>query len=205
MILVTTDTGQCKVGDTILPGVFESLEITGTVQTDEAEIKGKKSRVTQAVGYTNTRLRLSLVLIPKNDGGDCSQQIRTIQQLFRKSPSQEVPGVYRIVNKHAQSRNINEIIFSEFRTYEDNRNEKIIVSLEFIEHVPVNVKIATSGGSGGKGKSAPASGSKNKNKNKKPKESQSNKKTAKTPAKDTREPGFGKKLINWLRGKDNLG
>lgn len=114
MILITTDSGQCKVGDTILPGVFESLEITGSVQTDEAEIKGKKNRVTQAVGYSNTRLRLSIALIPESDDDDCSGQVRIIQEVFRKSPAQEVPGVYRFVNKHAQARGINEVIIRLF-------------------------------------------------------------------------------------------
>lgn len=212
MILTITDPGQCKVGDIILPGVFESMEIVGSVQTDEAEIKGKKNRVTQAVGYTNARLRLGLAIHVLNDEEDpndqIAQQIKIIQNIFKKSPSQEVPGVYHIVNKHAQARGIDEVIFAEFKTYEDNRTEKIICSLEFVEHVPVNIKIATSGTTGATGKPAPETPA--------PKtqpttagfrqlEQESIKnmdKAKKTPAKDKREPGLGKKILNWLRGKD---
>lgn len=216
MIFTITDPGQCKVGDIILPGVFESLEITGSVQTDEAEIKGKKNRVTQAVGYTNMRMRLNLAIHVLNDEEDpndqIAQQIKIIQNIFRKSPSQEVPGVYRFVNKHAQARGINEVIFAEFKTYEDNRIDKVICGLEFVEHVPVNVKIATSETPRASTASKAAAGGQTPKPAPQPttagfrqleQESIKNmNKTKKTPAKDKREPGFGKKLINWLRGKD---
>lgn len=186
------------MGDTILPGIFESLEITASSQTDEAEVKGKKNKITQAVGFSNAQIRLGIVLTPEDDEDDCTQQIRTIQELFRKSPAQEVPGVYRFINKHAQARNINEVIFSELRTYEDNKSDKFIASLSFIEHVPVNIKIATTSSSS----NSDSSGSASNTKKTSTLDQASVKKTDKTPAKDTQEPGFGMKIINWLRGKD---
>ncbi|WP_051273250.1 hypothetical protein [Desulfotruncus alcoholivorax] len=142
-LLITTDTGQVKVGSVILPGVFESIEITGAVKLDQVEIQGKKDKVTQAVGFDNATVRLTVNLLPETEGGDCTEQIAQFQKIFRSSPDQEKPGVYQLINKHAAARNISEVIFTNFRSYEDNKSDKIIVICEFSEHIPIKVPVAT--------------------------------------------------------------
>jgi hypothetical protein len=203
---ITTEVGQVMVGGVLLPGTFESLEISAPVKVDEVEIPGK--RVTQAVGFDNARVRLNLILVPEVDGGDCSEQIRTIQQLFRKSPDQQKPGVYRIVNKHVQARGINEVIFSDLKTFEDNRSDKVLVICEFTQHVPIQVKVAKkpSGRPAPAPKPSASTSSASKSKPARPYKDPwmqwALDKTAATPAKDTREPSLGKKILAWLRGKD---
>ncbi|NHM25466.1 hypothetical protein G7K71_08655 [Desulfofundulus sp. TPOSR] len=215
MLLITTDIGQVKVGDTVLPGVFESLEITGSVKLDMVEIRGKQDKVTQAVGYDNARVRLTINLVPTDESGDCYQQIAVFQKIFRKSPQQAKPGVYKLINKHAVARGISEVVFSDLKTFEDNRTNKVLVIAEFIEHVPVQVKVAQ--------KTSPST-SKSKPKPKpKPKpvtpaekvaktrlgygdlrQKMALQKTESTPAKDTREPGLGKRILAWLRGAKDV-
>jgi hypothetical protein len=204
MQLITTDIGQVKVGNVVLPGAFESLEITGTVRVDEVEIPGKKDRVTQAVGFDNARVRLTLTLLPKVDGGDCADQVRRIQQIFRKSPDQQKPGVYRIINRHVQARGINEVIFSDLKTFEDNRSDKVLVICEFTEHVPIKVKVAQKKPAVAKKSSKPAAKPtpSTKDVDQRALKGKPAPKTAKTPAKDTREPSLAKKILDWLRGKD---
>lgn len=218
MQLITTDIGQVKVGNVILPGTFESLEIQAAVKMDEVEIKGKKEKVTQAVGYDNARVRLNLILLPAEDGGDCTAQVQTIQAVFRRSPDQEKPGVYRIVNKHVQARGINEVIFSDYRTFEDNRSDKCLVICEFVEHVPIKVTVAPKKSAAPAPKRPapkktppPGFGDLRKAELTKPpgmgdlRRLEMQDKKAATPAKDTREPSLGKKILAWLRGSDNLG
>lgn len=216
MKLITTDeVGQVKVGDTILPGIFESLEISGSVKMDEVEIKGKKEKVTQAVGYETAKIRFNIILLPEDEeDGDTGEAVETIQQLFRKAPDQEKPGVFKIVNKHVLARGIDEVIFTGLKTYEDNKINKVLVMCEFTEHVPIKIKVATKGSgstAGSAGTKKPVSNKKN-NKAKTPsmadfrqleaKQLKESKKTAATPAKDTRKPGLGRKILNWLKGKD---
>jgi hypothetical protein len=209
----TTNIGQVKVGDTLLPGVFESLEITGRVKMDQVEIQGKETNVTQAVGYDPATVRLTINLLPREEGGECDDQIAVIQRAFRQSKDQERPGVYRLVNKHVQARGVDEVIFSGLKTFEDNRSDKVLVICEFTEHVPIKVKIreATSVTPTTSTTSTPQS---------EPTDNEAlpayrdnwemywemlpgYSKTDRTPAKDDRKPGLLASILAWLKGEDN--
>lgn len=206
MQLITTDLGQVKVGNMLLPGVFESLEITGSVKLDEVEIPGKEQKVTQAVGYSPARVRLTVNLLPLDDEGDCTWQIEVYQKLFRAALNQEKPGVYRIVNKHAQARNINEVIFSDLKTFEDNRSDKVLLICEFIEHVPIQIQVRPAAPAtpkpAAKPKPAPkpavAAGGKIGMGDLRQAEIAD--KTAETPARDTRQPSLARRILAWLKG-----
>lgn len=219
MQLITTDTGQVKVGNVVLPGTFESLEISAAVQMDQVDIEGSARKGSQAVGYDNTRLRLNLILLPRTDGWDCSDQIRKIQQVFRTSSSQQKPKVYKIINKHAQARGINQVIFCDFKTFEDNRSDKILGICEFEEYTPIKVKVAKKTTSTGRARSTKVTSSKS-SKSTSTKSSsvasssasyasfadfrrleQQQKKTSKSPAKKKKSPSVGRKILNWLKGK----
>ena len=219
MKLITTDeVGQVKVGDALLPGLFESLEITGSVKLDEVEIKGKQEKVTQAVGYETAKIRLNIILYPDDaEDGDTSATVETIQQLFKKAPDQEKPGVFKIVNKHVLARGINEVIFTSLKTYEDNKVNKVLVMCEFTEHVPIKITVATKGSTSGSATTSKATSKTTAKaaaakKGSKPKvttfanfrqlEAKQLKKTASTPAKDTRKTSLGRKILAWLGGKN---
>lgn len=201
-IFTGEDTGQVKVGNTILPGIFESLEITGTVKIDQVDIPGKQEKITQAVGYDNARLRLTVNLYPVEDGAGCEDQIAVYQRIFRKSADQEKPGVYKIINRHTAARNINEIIVSDLKTWEDNRNEKVLVICEFIEHVPIQIKTKE------KAARAQASAAPSPAPAARPgmgdlRKLEAEPKTNATPAKDDRQPSLGRRVLNWIKGVDN--
>ncbi len=213
----TTNIGQVKVGNTLLPGIFESLEITGRVKTDQVEIKGKETKATQAVGYEPATARLTINLLPTYEGGECSSQVRAIQQAFRESKDQEEPGVYRLVNRHVQARGIDEVVFSGLKTFEDNRSDKLLVICEFMEHVPIQVKVKEQSSSAAAQSSTSESAATS---------SSSNYggavpdnfgggqtyggsipttfKTQSTPAKDDRKPGFLSGVLKWLKGDDDV-
>lgn len=216
--LITTDAGQVKVAGVILPGVFESLEISGAAQLDQVEIKGKKERVTQAVGYDPARVRLTLNLLPPEEGGDCAAQVTELQKMFRKTPEQQKPGVYQLVNKHTAARNISEVIFSGLQTWEDNKSDKMLVICEFMEHVPIKVPVASKRPAAPSPAAQPRPPAKPKPKSiadfrmmdNKPSKPTSiadfrmmDNKTSQTPAKDERKPGLGRRILSWLRGADN--
>lgn len=199
-LIYTDDIGQVKVGNTMLPGNFDSLEITGTVKIDQVEIPGKDKQATQAVGYEEARIRLAINLLPKEDDGDCSEDIAKIQRLFRASPKQQAPGVYRIVSRHLQARQIDEVIFSDLKTFEDNRSDKVLVICEFMEHVPINVRVATVAQTGSI--SAPQTQVMSSGLVSDTYRDSTLPKIADTPAVDQNQPGLVKRLFNWIRGGD---
>jgi len=228
MQLITTDAGQVKVGNVLLPGVFESLEITAAVQMDQVEIEGSERKGSQAVGFDNATLRLNIVFLPKADGGDCIDQVRQVQQVFRSSSSQQKPGVYRIVNKHAQARGINQVIFSDFKTLEDNRSDKVVGTCVFEEYTPIKVKVAqktstggtgSSSGSGSGSRSSGSAGSKSSAKSTGSKAASSSsssqayasfadfrrleqqQKKTQSPVTNKKSPSIGSKILNWIKGK----
>ncbi|MCL6479366.1 MAG: hypothetical protein K6T65_13320, partial [Peptococcaceae bacterium] len=128
--------------------------------------------------------------------------------VFRKSPDQEKPGVYQFVNRHAQARNISEVIFSSLQTSEDNKSDKILVICEFIEHVPIQVTVATqvatqkdetaTGGSSGSTTRSTGMGMGDLRK------AEINDKTAETPAVDKRESSLGSRILAWLKGENDV-
>lgn len=216
----TTNIGQVKVGDTLLPGIFESLEITGRVKTDQVEIRGKETKVTQAVGYDTASVRLTVNLLPAGEGGECSSQVRAIQYAFRESKDQEKPGVYRLINRHVQARGIDEVIFSGLKTFEDNRSDKVLVICEFTEHVPIKVEVREQSAAAAAAPSAatapaaaePAGANYGGTvpENFGAQEASYGGtipptfKTQSTPAKDDRKPGLLAGVLKWLRGDDNV-
>ncbi|MTI82748.1 MAG: hypothetical protein FH756_02380 [Firmicutes bacterium] len=213
-----TNIGQVKVGNTLLPGIFESLEITGRVKTDQVEIRGKEAKATQAVGYDPAAARLTLNLLPTYEGDDCSSQVRAIQHAFRESKEQEKPGVYRLVNRHAQARGIDEVVFSGLKTFEDNRSDKLLVICEFMEHVPVQVKVkeqtASASAEESSSETAASETVGSSYGGSVPDNFGGGKtyggsvpttfKTESTPAKDDRKPGLLSGVLKWLRGDDDI-
>ncbi|TEB09136.1 hypothetical protein [Pelotomaculum propionicicum] len=207
--LVTTDAGQVKVGDVILPGVFESIEVTGSVKLDEVEIEGKEQKVTQAMGYDNARVRLTINLYPEEEDEECYEQIAIYQQIFRSAPNQEKPGLYHIVNKHTYARNINEVIFGDLKTWEDNKGDRVIITCEFIEHVPVAVQIAEETTSEQSTSLSSYSSSSTSSIDESTSEGiddswivdNEEDKTVETPAVDDRKPGLGERILAGLRGE----
>lgn len=214
MEIITDELGQVKVGNIILPGIFESLEISGTVRMDQVDIPGKEDKVTQAVGYDNARIRLTVYLYPPEDGGNCDEQIAVYQGIFRKSPDQEKPGVYKLVNRHAAARKINEVIFNDLKTWEDNRNEKVLVICEFTEHVPIQVKVKEKAAETTASAATQTTSSSSLGDFRKLDQASTTSrladlgnfrmldKASETPAKDDRKPGLASRVLAWIRDGD---
>ncbi len=141
MLIKKDELGQIKVDNTILPGIFESLEISDDITLDEAEIEGKEKKGTQATGYDPARVTLTIQVDTDYNGGkSCYDKLKTIQKIFKRS-GQNVPEVHRIVDRHLQARGISQVLFSNLRSTENNQKDILSVSCEFIEYVAIKAKI----------------------------------------------------------------
>ncbi|WP_220084721.1 LysM peptidoglycan-binding domain-containing protein [Paenibacillus dendritiformis] len=139
---------QIKVGGVLLPGVYESMEITGDVRTDEEELKGGKKVVNHS--YNPTSIRLNMKLLNDEDG-TAEDKLAKIHKVFRSSAAQKKPQTYTFVSGHAKARNVGTVMLIRLRSQDSNMNDMIDVSLEFqaTEATTVSVqKVKAGSGSG---------------------------------------------------------
>lgn len=137
--VITDDIGQVKVGDTLLPGIFESLEIAGDVRVDEIEVTGQSGTSKQPLGFDDATLVLKIRLLTDDDS-TCYDKLKTLVAVFRAVDAQAKPFVYRLVNHHAAIWGITEVIFKGLRSVEDNDSDTIRADLQFTEYRPVMVR-----------------------------------------------------------------
>lgn len=138
--VITDDFGQIKVGDTLLPGILQKIEIEGSVRIDDMEVPGSSGSSKQPQGFEDAVIYIEL-LLPTDDTSSCYDKLQTLVSVFKKVDKYAKPYIYRIVNKHTQVWNIKEVVFKNCRTMEDNRTDSIKATLEFKEYKPVLVKV----------------------------------------------------------------
>ncbi|WP_113673498.1 hypothetical protein [Vallitalea guaymasensis] len=136
--MITID-DEIKIGDIILPGLVQKLTINGSAIIDEVEIQGRKDKPKQAVGYENSTIKITLLLI-NTEGSSTYEQLAILQNAFKKT-YQKKPVVYNIFNKHLSIRNITKVLFSKLNSSEDNKRDTIKVTLEFTEYIPFKIPV----------------------------------------------------------------
>ena len=138
MDVITAEAGEIKLNDTLLPGVFQSMEISGSLRIDEKKVPGSSGKRKQPLGYEDASVSLSLKLLT-DDASTCYEKAGVLTGLFHNVDNKAKPYVYRIVNRHLLKWNIREVLFKELRTSEDNRRDTISATLEFTEYKPALV------------------------------------------------------------------
>lgn len=136
--MIFMDDSTVKVGGTVLPGLFKSLEIKSDAKIDEETVQGSTSKPKQATGYEDAKITLELVL-EDSPTETKEQKLTKIQNLF-KAPTQGVPVVHEIVNVHTSLRGIKKILFKSLTTKAQNTKvSEITASLEFWEYIPTTI------------------------------------------------------------------
>lgn len=142
------DNGEIKLGNTVLPGVLESIEVEDDTKIDEVEIKGKTKKASQATEYNATRVRINLNLL-SDLKSSAKDKLKIIVRLFRPSKAHENPLVYRMVADQVQAHHVNEVVFTTVRSRATNMNDMIYAALEFMEHQPITVGVSKVSSAGG--------------------------------------------------------
>lgn len=131
---ITDEFGNVRLGDSDLPGIFTSLEISQDVELDEQELKGRSGKSKQIVGYGDATVSLTLTLT-SDDDTTCYEKLEKIQAKFRATDSAARPEVMNIYNVHVTARGVEKVIFKSFNSSEA-LGDVITVSLEFEEYIP---------------------------------------------------------------------
>ena len=135
MIIRADPTGEIKLGDFILPGVFQSLSVNGEIQVDSGGDGSSKPRKVMR-GYNDKKISLSLILIEK-EGSTVYQQLSAVEKVFRRE-NDNVPQIYTIVHDHIVARDIDQVLFQSLSSAEDNTTNTITLTLQFEEFIEAN-------------------------------------------------------------------
>lgn len=135
--MIFVEDTQVKIGSVTLPGLFKSMEVTGTAQIEEQEIEGSNAKKKQALGYEDARVNLELTL---EDGVYETKyfKLQKLQNLFKRS-GQEKPIVYDIVSDVTAIRNISKVVFKSLSSKEDNATSRITVTIELLQWDSMNI------------------------------------------------------------------
>lgn len=133
--MILEASGQIKLGNVILPGIYRSGEVECDSVVDEVSIKGRATKPKKPVGYTEGKFKFVAYLIDQPPASKYDQ-LAVIARLFKKA-GQSVQTVYPVVEKQLNAHGITQVIFKKFKSALDDEYDRIKVTLELWEYVPV--------------------------------------------------------------------
>ncbi|WP_298563432.1 hypothetical protein [uncultured Phascolarctobacterium sp.] len=139
-IEITDTSGQIKLNDSFIPGVFQKLSIDNEVKYDQKSVSGSSGTKKQAVGFEDAIVSVTY-LLQNDEQSTPYQKLQELVALFRSMDKSAKPQIYNIVNEHTAAFGIDRVLFKGIRTNEDNRKDYITATLDFIEWEPPVVKI----------------------------------------------------------------
>ncbi|GAB6173274.1 MAG: LysM peptidoglycan-binding domain-containing protein [Desulfitobacteriaceae bacterium] len=137
---IRVDEEQIMVGSTVLPGIFESIEVEDDTQSDQVEIQGQNKKANQRVAYNPTLVRMNLKLMD-DDNQTALDKLAAIRKIYRPSPTTDIPQIYRLISEEAQAHGVDQVTFASLRSRKTNLDDIIYLSLEFEEYVPIKVTV----------------------------------------------------------------
>ncbi|MGE5606890.1 MAG: hypothetical protein ACM3YE_14535 [Bacteroidota bacterium] len=137
--IFTNDLGEIKIGETILPGIYQSMEISGKLRFDESQMQGKSGTSKQPLGYEDAVINVSLILTT-DDNFTCYDRLKVIIAVFYKVNKTGKPYVYKIVNHLTSVWGIREVLFTDIRVRDDNKKDYLVIDIVFQEYLPTIVK-----------------------------------------------------------------
>ncbi|SFB88585.1 hypothetical protein SAMN02745150_01193 [Brevinema andersonii] len=137
MLLKADDSsGIIKLGDVMLPGVFQSLSVNGEILIDSSNSEGNQTPRKVMRGFQDKKVSLRLLLLP-TENTTVYEALEELETLFHDANS-GVPKVYTLINKHTMARNIGKVIFQSLSSSENNQGESMEILLNFEEFTPAS-------------------------------------------------------------------
>lgn len=137
---ITNEAGAIKLGDTLLPGVFTSIEVDGKLRIDEKEVPGQSGKSKQPLGFEDAKISLKLRLITDEET-DCYDKAAVLVNLFQTVDKQAKPYVYRIVNRLLELWHITEVLFEDIKIRDNKGSDTLQADLSFTEYKPALVAV----------------------------------------------------------------
>lgn len=138
--LSADEIGQVKLGDRILPGVYQRMEIRGRLRMDRSRVKGRSGTTRLPEGWEDAQVSLELVLCDGEEG-TVADQVRQLVGMFQATDKTARPFVYNIAHWQLAAWGIRQVIFSELRSGDDDQTDLVPVTLTFEEWRPPPRKV----------------------------------------------------------------
>ena len=139
-IEITDASGQIKLNDSFIPGIFQKLSLDNEVKYDQKSVSGSSGTKKQAVGFEDATVSVTY-LLQNDEQSTPYQKLQELVALFRSMDKSAKPQIYNIVNEHTAAFGIDRVLFKGIRTKEDKRKDYITATLDFIEWESPVVKI----------------------------------------------------------------
>lgn len=131
--------GQIKLSGVLLPGIMNSLSVQTDVRFDSAEQDGMSGKVKVPLGWEDSAVVMTVELL-SDDSSDCYDKLSGLNAIFKDTDKGANPKVYTVVNSHLIARGINQVVFSSLSSSETDKDDVILATLNFTEHLPVVTK-----------------------------------------------------------------
>jgi hypothetical protein len=147
MILdIDSDEGVVKIGSPpeILPGIIESIKVSGSLLIDNVEQQGRSGKVKVVQGWDDAALLITLSLIddpywslnPPSVKKNKTRwdSLKQLAGIFKKVSDAGKPEVYTLTHPMTGAWGAKQLLFSSLESTEYRNRRKISVSLEFVEY-----------------------------------------------------------------------
>ncbi|GAB6100442.1 hypothetical protein JCM16358_23210 [Halanaerocella petrolearia] len=139
MKVITNDYGLIKLGDKVIPGVYQNMSVKNSIKIDEVDIKGASGTSKQPQGYNDAKITLTLKLQTDNQT-DCYEKVEKLVSIFQNTDSNAKPYIYNVVNRLTSAWGIEEVVFDDLKTKDTNKDNTILAELHFVQYKPVVVE-----------------------------------------------------------------
>lgn len=136
---------RIKLGDTVLPGLVKSIEVTESARVDEQEVEGSAVKPKQATGYEDAKVVIELIIDDTETQGKY-ERYASLRRLFRQS-GQSVPQPMTIVCEDTAAHGIDKVIFKQLSHRGENKKGQLTATLELWEYIPQTITTRKSSGS----------------------------------------------------------
>ena len=151
---LSIDHGQVKLGGQLVPGIFLSMDISGAVRFDTAEVDNLSGKKKIPMGWEDSLISIELSLTT-DELSTCYEKLAEINSIFKGLDNKSNPKIYNIINAHVVARGVDQVVFKGLRSRETNENDLITVALEFDEHNPPTIPPEIRSSGAGASSSAP--------------------------------------------------
>ena len=152
------DNELIKLDSNVLPGVVTDIKVNQDLMYDEEEIPGKSGKQLQIKGYGNATISISIFVFDlynkvdlltvantnasyiKSNAEESKnvkissskyEQLKELEMAFKKIDDKGLPVIYKITNKHVNTRGVKKCLFTKLDSSENKSG--IEISIEFIE------------------------------------------------------------------------
>jgi len=132
---LTFEDGVLSLDGESIPGVLVNSNILCDVKFDEAQSDQLSGKKKTPMGWEDAEIDFDYALL-SDDDGDCYEKLARVNALFKGYGDSAAPKILTPLNRHIQARGIEQVVFKSLGSRETNKDDVIVVSLHFVEHMP---------------------------------------------------------------------